>query len=78
MLFSLWLFITKPICFFMVFVLLVITFHMLDNNLGFWEFFNAYKIFFDILELLDVFLFNVKAFEEFYVISVSHSGSLDA
>lgn len=51
---------------------------MLDNNLGFWEFFNAYKIFFDILELLDVFLFNVKAFEEFYVISVSHSGSLDA
>lgn len=77
-LFSLWLITAKPIYLFVIFILLIITCHVLGSNLDFWRFFFAYEIFFDILKLLEVFVFNAKNFEEFYVSSVSHSGSFDS
>lgn len=46
-----------------------------------WTFGDFFFFFFcivNILKLLEVFVFNDKNFEEFYVSSVSHSGSFDS
>lgn len=54
----------------------LMTCHMLGSNLDFWRFFFFCIV--NILKLLEVFVFNDKNFEEFYVSSVSHSGSFDS
>ena len=80
-LFSLWRITTKSIYLFVIFILLIITCHVLGSNLNFWSFlcfFLHMKCSLIYWNYWKYFVFNAKNFEEFYVSSVSHSGSFDS